>query len=200
LLETSSESEYLAKDAKNKDIDDYLTNDPDFLEQVDKAFKDGMDWQDALDDATLHTGKQKPSWAEIQALWKRGNDFNKKVRNQVPNPYQYYEVTVEKTLSNGSVKRYRLDSYNPGSDIVSRKATDFDNIQTSTFQSYISELKNKYHTGLKIVKPGTPINGQTLQGAYKLEVPKTNLTSSKLAEFQQIANNNGVEIIFIDEF
>jgi hypothetical protein len=173
---------------------------PEALKKLDNAIKEGLDATDAIEDAIQTLGKSKPTWPEIQALFKRGNDFNRKVRSQVPNPYQYYEVTVEKTLSNGNVKRYRLDSYNPGSDIVSRKATDFNNIQTTTFQKYISELKNKYQTGLKIVKPGTPINGQTLQGAYKLEVPKSNLTSSKLTDFQQIASDNGVEIIFIDEF
>jgi hypothetical protein len=172
----------------------------DALKQIDDAIKEGLDGADAAQDAVQTLGKTKPTWQEIQALFKRGNDFNRKVRNQVPNPYLYYEVTVEKTLSNGTVKRYRLDSYNPGSDIVSRKATNFDNIQTSTFQNYIDELKSKYQVGLKVVKPGQPIDGQSLQGSYKLEVPKSNLNSSKLTEFQQIANDNGVELIFTDEF
>jgi len=176
-----------------------LLDDADVDESVRRNI-DAVSDPDATVDAIQTSEKIKPTWAEIVVLWKRGNDFNAKVRKEVPNRFLYYEVTVKKTLSNGKVRRYRLDSYNPGSDIISRKATDFDKIQTSTFQNYISELKNKYQVGLEIIKPGTPINGQVLQGTYKLEVPKSNLNSTKLAEFQQIANDNGVELVFTDEF
>jgi hypothetical protein len=53
----------------------------------------------------------------------RGTTFNEARRESYP----YNEVH----LSNGK----RLDSYVPGEEIVSRKATDFDNIEDGTFGS-----------------------------------------------------------------
>lgn len=147
-----------------------------------------------MEDAIQTLNKTK--WEEIKALFKRGNDFNKKIRTLNPNPYQFHEVTVEQII-NGKIKKFRLDSYNEGIDIVSRKATNFNNIQTSTFVKYCNELTSKYKIGTKITAPKYPLlNGKTLQGNYKLEVPSSNQTSSKLAEFVQIAQNKGIEIIF----
>ncbi|WP_313377316.1 hypothetical protein [Chishuiella sp.] len=84
-------------------------------------------------------------------------------------------------------KKYQLDGYNEGLEIVSRKATDFDNIKTSTFESYCNELINKYKVGTKITAPKySELNGKTLQGKYKLEVPKSNEISSKLNEFKEM--------------
>ena len=142
---------------------------------------------------------KKLSWPELQKLWKRGNDFNRKIRGLNPNPYQYHEVTVEQ-LINGKIKKFRLDSYNEGLEIVSRKATDFDKIQTSTFIKYCDELTFKYKVGTKITAPKYPqLNGKTLQGGYKLEVPISNQTSSKISEFRKIAQDRGIEIIFTAE-
>jgi hypothetical protein len=37
---------------------------------------------------------------------------------------------IKKLIDDGKVKKFRLDGYNEGLEIVSRKATDFNNIQT----------------------------------------------------------------------
>ena len=133
----------------------------------------------------------------MRVLFKRGNDFNEKVNNKRPPKYQYNEVTVEHMID-GKAKKYRLDGYNDGVEIVSRKATDFDNIQASTFENYCKELVSKYPVGTKITAPkyGNLLEGKTLQGSYKLEVPITNKLSPKLQEFINIANKYDIEIIF----
>lgn len=78
-------------------------------------------------------------------------------------------------MINGKIKKFRLDSYSEGLEIFSRKATDFNNIQTSTFIKYCDELITKYRIGTKITAPKYPlVNGKTLQGSYKLEVPISN--------------------------
>ncbi|WP_168801870.1 hypothetical protein [Empedobacter tilapiae] len=51
--------------------------------------------------------------------------------------------------------------------------------------------------GTKITAPKySELNGKTLQGKYKLEVPKSNEISSKLNEFKEIAGKKGIEIVF----
>jgi len=144
--------------------------------------------------------KKKFTWEEIKAFFKRGNDFNKKMVDLEPPIYQFHEVTVEHVLPNGKIKKYRLDSYNEGLEIVSRKATDFDQIQTSTFEGYLRELIKKYPPGTKITAPKYPeLKGQTLQGKLKLEVPETNKTSKKLKEFEKLAKKYDIEIVFQPE-
>lgn len=65
----------------------------------------------------------------------RSNAFNKKAVKE-----DWYPVN-ELHLSNGK----RLDSYDPiKGEIISRKATDLEVIDISTFESYLKELKNKY--------------------------------------------------------
>lgn len=135
----------------------------------------------------------------MKDFFKRGNDFNRKVNSKVPPKYDFNEVTVEQIID-GKVRKFRLDGYNEGLEIVSRKATDFDNIKTSTFEKYCDELINKYKVGTKITAPKYPeLNGKTLQGKYKLEVPKSNEMSSKLTEFKNIAKSKGIEIVFESE-
>ncbi|GHT19118.1 hypothetical protein FACS189429_6440 [Bacteroidia bacterium] len=169
---------------------------------ITRAIKDGIldkdiveELGDEIKDIAASKSK-KLSWEEVQALFKRGNDFNRKVNNMNPPKYQFNEVTVEQMV-NGQAKKFRLDGYNEGFEIVSRKATDFDNIQTSTFEKYCDELLSKYKVGTKITAPKyLELNGKTLQGKYKLEVPKSNEISSKLDEFRKIADDKGIEIIF----
>jgi hypothetical protein len=99
---------------------------------------------DAALDAIQASGKTKPSWSEIQALFKRGNDFNKKARTEYGDDY------VEIVLKGVDGKPgKRLDTYLPPKDgnpgqIISRKATTLSAIKPSTFKSYLSELVNKY--------------------------------------------------------
>ena len=135
---------------------------------------------------------RKLSWEEVKARFKRGNDFNAKAKAN--GWYDYHEVTIEHpTLkySDGKPKRFRLDSYNEGIDIVSRKATDLSVIQKSTFENYLKELVDKYPVGAKIVTPGSApdIDGKLLQGNFKLEIPASNASFSSLAEYRQIASN-----------
>ena len=64
----------------------------------------------------------------------RSNAFNKKAVKE-----DWYPVN-ELHLSNGK----RLDSYDLiKGEIISRKATDLEVIDISTFESYLKELKNK---------------------------------------------------------
>lgn len=73
----------------------------------------------------------------------------------------------------------RLDSYIPGKEIVSRKATSLDKIKTATFEKYLKELTTKYKKGMiiksnKYSKKPFNINGQKLSGEYFLEIPLSN--------------------------
>lgn len=133
---------------------------------------------------------KKFTWEEIKAFFKRGNDFNRKLRELNPPKYRFHEVTVEvpvKIKGKIETKRYRLDSYNKGTEIVSRKATDFDKIKLSTFEGYLKELKKKYPEGAKIVATDERIRGKLLKGKQKLEVPLSNKGSNRLKEFENLA-------------
>ncbi|MBK6525571.1 MAG: hypothetical protein IPG07_08465 [Crocinitomicaceae bacterium] len=92
--------------------------------KVDESFDEGLDAIDALEDAIQQSPNSSPTWAEILARFKRGNDFNRKARNV----YTYNEIV----LTNGK----RLDSYIPGDKIISRKATDIANITEQTWRNY----------------------------------------------------------------
>ncbi len=168
-----------------------LRKNPDVLKAISNATKEGLDGVDAIADAVQISGKSNPSWPEIQALFKRGNDFNRKARDNAW--YDFNEVH----LANGK----RLDSYDPISgEIISRKATSFDNIQTSTFVKYLQEMDNKYSAGTIIRSNKYPeLDGQVLSGNKILEVPLNNQNSSKLAEFTQLANQYNVTIRFRPE-
>lgn len=172
-------------------IHEGLRRNPDVLNNMDEAVEAGLDSLDAIEDAIQTVAKPKPSWAEIRALFKRGNDFNKKaVRDEW---YPYHEVH----LSNGK----RLDSYDPAKgEIISRKATDLDGIKRSTFEGYLKELKTKYSEGMTIRsnKYGE-IDGTKLTGKQILEIPESNKTASKLKEYTDLAAEYGVEIRFRPE-
>ena len=137
--------------------------------------------------------------ADYKANRKRGNDFNKNRKGD----YDWSEVTVEhptrvytKGKNTGKPKRYRLDSYNDGVDIVSRKATDLSKIKKSTFEKHLRELISKYPEGAKIVKPGEVIDGKILKGNFKLEIPDVNANFPKLQEYRDFAKKfqyNGKE-------
>jgi hypothetical protein len=177
-----------ADDVAKKNLKEALTHG-----EIPKEIVDEL--QDEINDTAVKKGK-KLTWDELRALFKRGNDFNKKVVDLDPNPYQFHEVTVEQIID-GKIKKYRLDSYNEGFDIVSRKATDFNNIQPSTFENYCKELVKKYPEGTKITAPKYPkLNGKILKGKYKLEVPKTNSLSSNLNNFKEVAKKYNIEIVF----
>jgi len=151
---------------------------------------DAVSDPDATVDAIQTSGKTKPTWAEIQALWRRGNDFNRKGRDK----YLYNEVT----LSDGK----RLDSYIPGKEIISRKATTLSEIQTSTFEGYLKELTTKYQKGKPINAPkfGDEFDGDVLTGDYFLEIPSSNRSFYESSQvLQDLATEYSVQIKFLDE-
>ena len=95
-----------------------------------------------------------------------GNNFNKTAREDRWYPYD------EVHLRNGK----RLDSYDPiKGEIVSRKATDLEEIDIKTFEKYLKELNTKYPAGTKIrSNKYERIDGTILQGKQILEIPASN--------------------------
>ena len=130
---------------------------------------------------------RKLSWEEVKALFKRGNDFNKKADIE-----QWYEFN-EVTLSNGK----RLDSYDLiKKEIVSRKATDLEKIKLETFEGYLKELKSKYPIGEPINAPkyGERLKGKILEGKQILEIPESNRKFSKIQEYIDLAKSDKYKI------
>lgn len=170
------------------DIPASIRSNIDALSEVDESLDEGLDAIDAIEDAIQLTPTSAPTWPEILARFKRGNDFNRKARDV----YDYNEIV----LANGK----RLDSYIPGEKIISRKATDIDNITVQTWRNYCNELITKYQIG-------TPLNSSKLPGApplsgkYYLEIPASNLNANNLNNFLNIAKTEyGIEdILFLVE-
>ncbi|HOQ25090.1 MAG TPA: hypothetical protein PLI94_10520 [Bacillota bacterium] len=71
-------------------------------------------------------------------------------------------------------KKYRVDSYNPGKEIVSRKFSQLSQVKEETAIGYLNELKHKYPPGAEITdSPFNPqkLRGEWLDGEMILEVP-----------------------------
>lgn len=108
-------------------------------------------------------GHANPEWLNKRLadpdlpFWRRriaeGQEFN------YDNHYRYPENEVR--TSDG---RY-LDSYNPPTEIVSRKHTQLDEVKPETAKRYLDEIRNKYWPGTGL--PG----GRELRGQPYLEVP-----------------------------
>ncbi len=169
--------------------------------EVDDAIRKNVDAladSDAALDAIQATGKTKPTWPEIQALFKRGNDFNKKGRFKYGN--NFVEVVL-KGIDGKAGKQ--LDTYIPPSngksgEIISRKATTLSEIQPNTFKNYLNELITKYPKGAELNSSKFP-SGTTLDGDYFLEIPTSNRSFfESSAEFQQVLSDfntsKGVDI------
>ena len=145
------------------------------------------------------TPKDRLEWKESRDYWlndspmARGNEFNKKAIDN--DWYEYNEVHLE----NGK----RLDSYDEiKGEIVSRKATDLESIELSTFESYLKEMKNKYSAGIKIRsnKYKTELDGKVLKGRQILEIPESNKNFDKIQEYIDLAKNKyNIEIRFKPE-
>ena len=106
------------------------------------------------------------------------------------------ELTIH--LENGK----RLDSYDEiKGEIVSRKATDLESIELSTFESYLKEMKNKYSKGIKIRSDKYPdLDGKTLEGKQILEIPESNKNFDKIQDYIDLAKNKyNIEIRFRPE-
>ena len=164
-----------------KFTDDLLENDyQKYVKRNTKAGKtvrDRADWKKASDYYT----KESPL--------ARGNDFNKTAKKQ----YQFNEVH----LANGK----RLDSYDPVTgEIISRKATNLDEISENTYRKYLSEIESKYAVGTEIRSNTYPdIDGKVLQGEYILEIPATNANSSNIDRYKEIAAEYNVKLKFLKE-
>jgi hypothetical protein len=147
------------------------------------------------------TPRGRADWKVARDFWltdspmARGNKFNATAGQNYP----YNEVV----LANGK----RVDSYVPPSggkpgEIISRKATDFDDIEVDTFKSYLSELKQKYAPGTEINSPkyrGRIPEGAKLEGKQILEVPDSNLAAANRSEFEKIAAGMGIDIRYSPE-
>ena len=173
------------------DAGELVRKNPDALKQVDDAIKEGLDATNAIEDAAQTLGKTKPTWDEIKALFKRGNDFNRKARTK----YTFNEIVLEGV---GGKEGKRLDSYVPGKEIISRKATALSEIQPNTFRNYLNELITKYPVGSKLNSSKLP-KGTTLQGDYFLEIPTSNKSFFESStEFQKVLSDfntaKGVDI------
>lgn len=176
LIKTVNTEQKLLKNGKF--IDDLL--EADYQKYLARKTKQGKAPKDRLE------------WKESRDYWlndspmARGNKFNKKAWKE--NWYRYNEVTLE----NGK----RLDSYTPPMNgvegmIVSRKATNLEEIELSSFESYLKEMKNKYALGTKIRsnKYKKQLDGKILEGKQILEIPESNKNFSQLQEYIDFAKN-----------
>jgi hypothetical protein len=132
----------------------------------------------------------------------RGNTFNAEREPQYP----HNEVTVDSAHADdlvtkgprkGKPNRYRVDSYDPGKSIVSRKYPEGAKFDADAATKYIGELADKYPPGA--VVSDTPANraagiaGQKLAGQPILEVPV--LLKDVPREVLEYADRQGVKII-----
>ena len=99
---------------------------------------------------------------------------------------EYGYNSVEIVLADGK----RLDTYIHGQQIISRKATDIDNIKESTWRNYCNELVTKYKAG-KLTNSSKLNNQVNLSRKYYLEIPASNQNASNLERFKQIASEYG---------
>ncbi len=143
------------------------------------------------------TPRDRKDWKETRDYWlndspmARGNAFNKKARKE-----RWYPC-CELNLEDGT----RLDGYHPvKGEIVSRKATDLENISIETYETYLKELKYKYPPGKKIRSNAYPeLDGQELKGKQILEIPDSNEQFSEIEKYKEIAHNYGIELRFRKE-
>ena len=86
-------------------------------------------------------------------------------------------------------------------EIISRKATDLDKIQESTFRSYLREFEQKYSVGTEIrsQKYKNELYGKVLEGSYILEVPASNAKLPNIDYYKQIASEYDVTLRFTEE-
>lgn len=171
------------------------------MAEIKKAIDDGLDPTDAITDAIQTARKQR--WDAIKHWVLRGRNFNDKGRAK----YAYNEIVLAKQAGDKAGKR--LDTYVPPRNgepgkIISRKATDIDNIKESTWRQYCNELVKKYKVGTPVNSSKLPSNEPPLSGGYYLEIPSSNQTAEKLEQFKKIAatygkENGGIKIIFLAE-
>jgi hypothetical protein len=166
-----NKSQLLGKDGK--------FNDPE-LEARYQKYKQGKE-QRGQTPRDREDWKQRSDHFNSNSQVARGNAFDKKAGAA----YDYNQVHLE----NGK----RLDSYVPPSngkpgEIISRKATDFDNVDEKTFKGYLSEMDKKYSDGTTIRSNKYPeLDGKTLSGQKILEVPSSNMGSANRQHLENLA-------------
>ncbi|WP_461086815.1 hypothetical protein, partial [Spirosoma flavus] len=191
-----------APEQLKKSLDDLAA----FLDNAGK-FVDALLEADYQRYVSRKVGQGKPArerldWKKERDYWlndspiARGNAFNKRAVSE-----RWYPVS-ELNLSNGK----RLDSYLPPignnvGEIVSRKATSLEDIELSTFESYLREMQSKYSPGTIIRSNKYPaIDGQSLQGKQILEIPASNQNFSQLQDYIDLAKNTyNIDIRFRPE-
>jgi len=137
-------------------------------------------------------------WKETRDYWlndspmARGNRFDDTA--ELNGWYPFDQVH----LSNGK----RLDSYDlDKGEIISRKATDLDDIEEDTFKQYLAEMNNKYPPGtiIRSNKYKEELDGKKLKGRHILELPDSNENSPNIGRYKEMAKENGVELRFRKE-
>lgn len=176
-----------------------------FVEEVGQDFIEES--AEEITDITIKKGK-KLTFEELKKFWKRGNDFNKKAKDNLW--YPHHELWLEHPSRiypvnhklAGQKMRFRLDSYDPSGNgkIVSRKATTLEEIQFSTFEKYCKEVSDKYPVGAKIARKEDGL-GDVLKGEFYLEIPESNKSFGKIDEYIKYAKelDPPVTIIFKPE-
>jgi Pretoxin HINT domain len=140
------------------------------------------------------------TWSEVKALFDRGNNYNRKC-NLAWQSKSNGKAISEVNMFDGK----RLDLYVPpgivgdGIDnagmIISRKATTLSEIQLTTFQNYLKELKAKYTIDKAIKSSKTNI--PKLKGNYYLEIPESNrVFYNNSTAMKNLAAEEGVTVIF----
>jgi hypothetical protein len=191
--ERFKELEQKLADAKKQMKQDLLTRGNKFKEAaLEDKYQEYLERKKSAGEAP----RDRLGWKQAREYWlndspmARGNDFNAKARAE-----RWYKVH-ELNLEDGT----RLDSYVPDKEIVSRKATDLSDIDVSTFESYLDELKEKYPEGKTIRSNQYPkLDGKPLKGEYVLEIPDGNRSFKDINKYIEMARKRGIKIRFRPE-
>lgn len=143
----------------NNKIEDNLVEENENLNQNNKDYKNDIEQDNVKKSSGL------PDW--LKERFDAGNNFNKENRKN----YKYNEVEVY------GKKKYVVDSYEQGEEIISRKYTQLADVKESTAIGYLKELKSKYPSGALITdSPFNPkiLRGQPMRGQQILEIPVQN--------------------------
>ena len=171
------------KDIDGKEHDTSLDTSGKFADpELEKKYQDYVERKKAQSAKS----RERLDWFETRNIWNKGNTFNA-TRSA---DYQFNEVHLE----NGK----RVDSYVEGREIISRKATNFDSIQESTFISYLEEILEKYPRGtiIRSDKYLIELDGKELKGKYILEIPDSNRIAKVKARFEALAKTKGIYLRF----
>ncbi|MBO4618274.1 MAG: pilus assembly protein [Lachnospiraceae bacterium] len=165
-----------------------------YQEYVKRKTKNGEEPRDRID------WKIASGYSTEYSKMARGNHFN----DTAGKNYKYNEVTVKV-----GDKNYRVDSYDPvKKEIISRKATDLDQIDEATYRGYLAEIQKKYAVGTEITShkfddkdPETDDPAYfKLEGSYILEIPASNEKLENIDYYKKIAEEYNVTLRFTEEY